>query len=1197
MIGSLSLARLGVGLAVFLLRASDAVADPSFGGAVELIGEVRSGWRGIAALRRRGDKAVDSFGERIASRLEGRVAEARRRCEDRGVDAGLLRGAVTEVEALLEELAKDDAVVVAAVRDPDRFGEVVRGRVQEYRRNVEAAAEPFFDELVRAVIGEFVRLAPGSANFQIGALRQLLDGVEGLSKIVADIEIGQKYIIENISQIKETLPGPVPRRPSRIRLGSRPMEVSGFVGRLEQKGLFGAVFAGASGRTVLTGMRGSGKSQLATAVAARCEEEGWPLVVWIPAGSHEAVLSGLVELGLELGVRIEDHPSREVIARRCLTELASAQESSRLIVFDDVENPDDLAGLVPRGEGVRVLVTTTRRADWEGAGWVHVPVGVFEREQSIGVLLDRTDQTGHETADVEAADAVAGALGDLPVAVVQAAAMARRDRYTLADYLEVLERTTLEEGVRRREGDEYPEAVGVALWLAFQSALERIEERSPHREAIARVQLGILSVLAASGVPARWLGGDGASADARGALSELIESSVCQLSEDDSKVMIHGLQGRVIRETRQDEPARWEWVEEEAAELLGAVDVTAIPVRDSAGRRREALDLVEQLRATAGQDHSKTLFSHPRTADALTHALQYAAELGSPQAAVSLSDAVNLLDETLGPDHSRTLTVRVGLAGAYWSAGRLEQAVPLFERTLADCERILGADHPGTLTARGNLATAYRSAGRLEQAVPLFERTLADCERILGADHPGTLTARGNLATAYESAGRLDEAIDLHKKNLADRLRVLGPDNPHTLTSRGSLATAYESAGRLDEAIDLHKKNLADRLRVLGPDNPHTLTSRGNLATAYESAGRLDEAIDLHKKNLADRLRVLGADHPDTLTSRGSLATAYWSAGRLDEAIDLHKKNLADRLRVLGADHPHTLTSRGSLATAYESAGRLDEAIDLHKKNLADRLRVLGADHPDTLASRGSLAGAYQDAGRLDEAIDLHERNLAETLRVLGADHPDTLTSRGNLAGAYQDAGRLDEAIDLHERNLAETLRVLGADHPDTLTSRGNLAGAYQDAGRLDEAIDLHERNLAETLRVLGADHPDTLTSRGNLAGAYQDAGRLDEAIDLHERNLAETLRVLGADHPDTLTSRGNLAGAYWSAGRPDEAIDLFERDLAEALRVLGPDNPYTRIFRDNLAAAYRAVGRDEDAAALLDPPPDPDDTDTEAPS
>ena len=476
---------------------------------------------------------------------------------------------MTEVEVLLGDLAEDNDVVVAAVRNPDDFGEVIRGRVQRRRRNVEAEAEPFFDALVRAVTGEFVRLAPRSANFRIGALRQLLDGVDALLDGIEEVKAGQEeqtaHLDGRFDRLEGAVSGPVLRRPSRIRLGSRPMEVSGFVERREQAGLFGAVLSGAAGRTVLTGMRGSGKSQLATAVAARCEAQDWPLVAWVPAGSREAVLSGLVELGLEIGVRVEDGPSREVIARRCLTALVSAQESNRLIVFDDVDSPDDLAGLVPRGEGVRVLVTTTRLADWEHEGWVHVPVGVFEREQSIGVLLDRTDQTGRGAADVGAADAIAEILGDLPVAVVQAAATAGRDRYTLADYLEVLERTAPEEGVRRQAGDEYSDAVGAALWLAFQSELERIEGQSPHRGEVARVQLGVLSVLAATGVPARWMKTlDGGSGDAREVLSELIESSVCQLSEDDSKVMIRELQGRVIREVRRSESERWGRVEEAA---------------------------------------------------------------------------------------------------------------------------------------------------------------------------------------------------------------------------------------------------------------------------------------------------------------------------------------------------------------------------------------------------------------------------------------------------------------------------------------------------------------------------------------------------------------------------------------------------------------------------------------------------------
>ena len=875
-----SLTRLGVRLAVFLLRVSDAIAAPSPGGVATVIGEARTGWRDIAALRERDDK-VASFGGRIASRLEAEVADARRRCEERRVDAGLLRGAVTEVEALLKELAGDDAVVVAAVRNPDRFGEVIRGRVQEYRRNVEAAAEPFFDELVRAVTGEFVLLAPGSKDFQIGALRQLLDGVDAILGGIEEVKIGQEeqtaHLDGRFDRLEGALSGSVPRRPSRIRLGSRPMEAAGFVGRREQTRLFDVVLSGGSGRTVLTGMRGSGKSQLATAVAARCEAQGWPLVAWVPAGSREAVLSGLVELGLELGVRVEDDPSREVIARRCLTALASAQESNRLIVFDDVDSPDDLAGLVPRGEGVRVLVTTTRLADWEGSGWAHVPVGVFEREQSIGILLDRTGgRSDRETADVEAANGIAGALGDLPVAVAQAAATAGRDRYDLAAYLDMLKRTTLEEGVRRREGDEYPRAVSAALRLALQSALKRIKGQSPHQEEIARAQLGVLSVLAAPGVPARWLEAlDGGSADARGALSGLIESSVCQLSEDDSKVMIHELQGRVIREAWKAEPERWGRIEEEAASILGAVDITAIPVSDSVLRRREALDLVEQLRATAGQNYSKSLFSHLRTADALTHALRYATELGRPQAALSLSDAVHLLNETLGPDHPTTLASRNNLANAYRSAGRLKQAIDLHKRTLADRERVLKPNHPDILASRNDLASTYESAGRLKQAIPLYEQNLTEALRILGPDHPDTLASRGNLANAHRSAGRLEQAIPLFERTLVDIERVLGPDHLHTLASRNNLASTYESAGRLEQAIDLHKKNLTEALRVLGSDHPYTLISRNNLAYAYESAGRLEQAIPLYEQNLTEALRILGPDHPNTRLFRNNLAAAY----------------------------------------------------------------------------------------------------------------------------------------------------------------------------------------------------------------------------------------------------------------------------------------------------------------------------------
>jgi len=85
-------------------------------------------------------------------------------------------------------------------------------------------------------------------------------------------------------------------------------------------------------------------------------------------------------------------------------------------------------------------------------------------------------------------------------------------------------------------------------------------------------------------------------------------------------------------------------------------------------------------------------------------------------------------------------------ANAYRFAGRLGEAIPLHERTLADSERVLGADHPYTVASRNNLAYAYQAAGRHTEAVALLERTLADRERILGAEHPQTQISSSSLA-------------------------------------------------------------------------------------------------------------------------------------------------------------------------------------------------------------------------------------------------------------------------------------------------------------------------------------------------------------------------------------------------------------------------------------------------------------------
>ena len=1010
----LSFAVLSASLAGLLMRGAAVAVDPSWGSAASLPGEALNTWRSLRRLQQGRGGQENPLEASIKDRLQDKVDAASKQYQK--VNHSALAGAVTEMEVALKELSRDDDAVIEAVRFPAHFERYLRRRAAGRRQNVEAAAEPFFNDLTRIVADEFTYRAPGSRAFDIAAFKQLLAVHE---QLVA----GQKQLLEgqaetherltaaatDIQEIRRAVTRNQSASPTRIRFGGRPRVAAGFVKREGQDELFDAVFTHAEPRTVLTGMRGCGKTQLAAAVATRCEEEGWPLVSWINAASREELIADLYELALRTGINAPKEVPPETIIRRFLDQLRSADAADCLFVFDNVENLDDLRDLTPEGSGVRAIITTTRHLDWDSRGWHPITVGVFERDQSITILCERSGDTHRE-----AADQIAEALGDLPVAVAQVAATAKWSGYTLSGYLDRLSNHPLESSISRLEGDDYPDAVGVALFMAYEQALEQIRSKHPQQERIAISLLDALSLLAASGVPTHWLLGlDDDSDTVRVTLSFLKRSSILQESIDGNKTIIHRLQGQVYRETYLSEHGKFNKACTYATTILDKIDIDQLANFEQ--QRQETRNLVEQIGAVTSQDHSRPLFSDPDFVALLATTIRNAADLGMPQLALTLTDSVTRAGDILGPAHPSTLTSRNNLAGAYCDAGRLDDAITLYEETLEDRTRILGARHPNTMASRNNLAGAYCDAGRLDEAIPLYEQTLKDNSRLLGAHHPITLISRSNLAGAYQDAGRLDDAITLYEETLEDRTRILGPHHPDTLISRNNLAYAHEESGRLDEAIPLYEQTLEDFENLLGPSHPNTLTSRNNLAYAYQAADRLHEAITLYEQNLKDFTRILGPHHPRTLTSRNNLAYAYQAADRLHEAITLYEQNLKDFTRILGPHHPRTLTSRNNLAYAYQAADRLHEAITLYEQNLKDFTRIFGSDHLRTLATHNCLANAYQATGRLNDAISLYEQNLKYLTRILGRHHPSTLNTCSNLAITYRATGRFDDAEKLFE--------------------------------------------------------------------------------------------------------------------------------------------------------------------------------------
>ena len=866
---------IGASLVKVLLQANGYATEANF------VGVIKEGCGILSRWKNRGGDADGQLAKQIAEILAEKTHDMYEECRGKGIDEERLGGVITEVEIIFNKVVGNDELLFLAVNDPARFSEVLQDDIGRRRKNIESRLEPYFDKLVEAAVDEYVKLAPWSPKFQIEALKYISDNVckilgisiEILENSIKSLE-NDKITHEKLDDLPNKIASVVKDRvysQGRVIFGRRPYVVeSYYIEREEQVRLRNLINEDPRLRVVLVGMRGCGKSQLASELAWSCEEKKWHLVAWINATSKEQVRSGLIELADRLGIETQGR-NEESIIEQCFSYLESGEPSDRLIVFDNVEDINHLTKLVPRGDGLRVVVTTTNDCGWKNQSWESIKIGVFSREDSIKCLFKITN-----SEDYGAADAVAQKLGDLPLAIAQAGATACAEDFTLNEYLTCLDDYSSREGygnneiIRPIDGDSYTDGAFDALFMAVNVALNKLGDSLYE---VGRRQLGGLALLAQSGVPTRWIAP--LPDDNRRALTRLVNMSVVQQSVDKNVTMLHRLQAQVLRKNwGKGKTATYEEAFDAAVEILGRTKYEQLPSNATDARRREASDLIAQLSAIAVQDYSRLLFEREQVRGYLNRAFKYGHDLGIEYKMVELSAAVGVIEDVLGPDHPDTLSARNNLPGAYEDVGRFDEAIELYERVLADRVRVLGPDHPDTLGTRNNLAFAYHSAGRFDEAIELFEWVLADRVRVLGPDHPDTLGTRNNLAFAYHSAGRFDEAIELFEWVLADRVRVLGPDHPDTLGTRNNLAFAYHSAGRFDEAIDAWEKLLPDCQRVLESEHPVTLGVCNNLALAYLSVGRFGEAIELFEQVLAERERVLGLEHPLTKLVQKNLEAA-----------------------------------------------------------------------------------------------------------------------------------------------------------------------------------------------------------------------------------------------------------------------------------------------------------------------------------
>ena len=84
--------------------------------------------------------------------------------------------------------------------------------------------------------------------------------------------------------------------------------------------------------------------------------------------------------------------------------------------------------------------------------------------------------------------------------------------------------------------------------------------------------------------------------------------------------------------------------------------------------------------------------------------------------------------------------------------GKLDEAEPLFLRSLAIREKALGPDHPHVAAGCSCLGAFYYEQAKPAEAKPLLERAVAICTAAFGPEHSNTKNAAGWLAGVRKAA-------------------------------------------------------------------------------------------------------------------------------------------------------------------------------------------------------------------------------------------------------------------------------------------------------------------------------------------------------------------------------------------------------------------------------------------------------------
>jgi tetratricopeptide (TPR) repeat protein len=653
----------------------------------------------------------------------------------------------------------------------------------------------------------------------------------------------------------------------------------------------------------LCGLGGIGKTQLAMEYAWQ-QSASYELVWWLRAEAPSSLIADYIALATELELPERNESEQELVVQAMRKWLDKHQ--GWLLIFDNAKDAKSIRNYLPESSGGHVLITS-RNQDWRAFG-KPLSVEVWSRNESFAFLQKRTGQS-----DEKVADKLAEALGDLPLALEQAAAYIETRTITYAEYLDLFNSRRKELWDREEPPAGYFHTIATTWSLAFDE-IKSIP--------MAKELLSLCSMAAPDTIP-----------------KSLLEKALEQYEQDAED-------GVVIDRFKLDDAV---------AALRSYSLITPDTEKVSTHRLVQAV-----VRDRMSEDEV------PKYRDAMIQALSdrfpdqaYENPSCWPECASLLPHSQALLEDTLHDQDGcwQERSVLLNAMGLYYH-GRAAfiEAETMYHRGLEIRGNKLGKEHPDVAISLNNLGLLLKDQGKFAEAEPLLRRGLEIREKKQGKEHPDVAISLNDLASLLNDNGKFAEAEPLIRRGLEIRENKLGPEHPDVAKSLNNLAGLLKVKGKYPEAELLYRRALEISENKLGPEHPHFAISLNNLALLLHEKGKFAEAEPLYRRALEISENKLGPEHPHVATSLNNLAGMLMDKGKYAEAEPLFRRALEIRENKLDLEHPDVATSLSNLASLLEAWKKFSEMRPLFHRALRIREKTLGKNHPSTVELRKHCA-------------------------------------------------------------------------------------------------------------------------------------------------------------------------------------------------------------------------------------------------